>query len=114
LFEDEKVGVFVYLFQSAHGRKLSRNLNVSCLYSLNNDNELSIDYFANTDQTTIVNLTNHTYFNLNGGKSDILDHELVLSASQYTEAVDMIPTGNILPVEGTPFDFTPSNGLGRI
>jgi aldose 1-epimerase len=113
LFEDEKVGVLFTYFSPHLEENYPGNLNVSCLYSLNNNNELSIDYFANTDQATIVNLTNHTYFNLNGGKSDILDHELVLSASQYTEAVDLIPTGDILPVEGTPFDFTTFKRIGK-
>ena len=81
------------------------NLKVSCTYTLNNNNELTLEYGAETDQTTIVNLTNHTYFNLTGGKDQILDHELQLTAKSFTESVDMIPTGNIVPVAHTPFNF---------
>ncbi|MCL1821969.1 MAG: galactose mutarotase, partial [Prolixibacteraceae bacterium] len=69
------------------------NLTVECIYSLNDDNELSIEYSAQTDKATIVNLTNHTYFNLTGGKEKIMQHELLLAAEKYTEADDMIPTG---------------------
>jgi aldose 1-epimerase len=113
LFEDEKVGVLFTYFSPDLEENYPGNLNVSCLYSLNNDNELSIDYFANTDQTTIINLTNHTYFNLTGGKTNILDHELVLSSSLITEAIGLIPTGRIIPVVGTPFDFTTFRRLGK-
>lgn len=81
------------------------NVKVSCTYTLNNNNELTIEYGAETDQTTIVNLTNHTYFNLTGGKDQILDHELQLTAKTFTESADMIPTGEIVTVEHTPFNF---------
>ncbi len=81
------------------------NLSVKCVYTLNNKNELQIAYFAETDKTTVVNLTNHTYFNLSGGKANILNHELKLNATKMTELVEQIPTGKILPVEGTPYDF---------
>ena len=81
------------------------NLKISCTYTLNNANELNLEYFAETDQTTIINLTNHTYFNLTGGKDQILDHELRLAAKTYTESRDMIPTGEIVAVTGTPFNF---------
>ena len=66
---------------------------------------MSLEYAAETDQTTIINLTNHTYFNLTGGKDQILDHELQLTAKSYTDSIDMIPTGKIVSVEGTPFNF---------
>jgi aldose 1-epimerase len=82
------------------------NLKVTCIYTLNNDNELGIQYYAETDKTTVVNLTNHTYFNLTGGKENILNHELELTATQMTEMIGQIPTGNIISVAGTPFDFT--------
>jgi aldose 1-epimerase len=111
--EEEKVGLLLSYFSPDNEENYPGNLNVSCLYSLNNDNELSIDYFANTDQATIINLTNHTYFNLTGGKDKILQHELMISAPQMTEAVDLIPTGNIIPVEGTPFDFTVFKPVGK-
>lgn len=82
------------------------NLHVTCIYSLNEKNELGIEYYAETDKTTVVNLTNHSYFNLTGGKEDIMNHELFLNATQITEMVEQIPTGKIVEVKGTPFDFT--------
>lgn len=82
------------------------NLNVTCVYSLNNNNELGIEYFAESDKTTVVNLTNHTYFNLTGGKENILKHELMLTSSKMTEMVEQIPTGKIIPVKNTAFDFS--------
>lgn len=81
------------------------NLTVKCIYSLNAQNELGLEYIAKTDRPTVVNLTNHTYFNLTGGRENILNHELKLTATKMTEMVEQIPTGKILPVEGTPFDF---------
>ncbi len=106
LVEEEKVGILFSYFSPDGEEYYPGNLNVSCLYSLNNNNELSIDYFATTDQTTLVNLSNHTYFNLTGGKEKIPDHELSICSTHITESVDLIPTGNIIPVKGTPYDFT--------
>ncbi|HDP98335.1 MAG TPA: galactose mutarotase [bacterium] len=83
------------------------NLSIMVIYALTNDNMLRIDYEANTDQPTIVNLTNHSYFNLkDAGATSILDHELTLDADYFTP-VDktLIPTGELRPVAGTPFDF---------
>ena len=81
-------------------------LKVCCTYTLDEENCLTINYEAETDKATVVNLSNHTYFNLTGGNEKIFDHELELKASYYTESVGQIPTGKILPVAGTPFDFT--------
>lgn len=89
------------------------NLTVKCIYSLNSKNELMLEYIAETDKATVVNLTNHTYFNLTGGKENILNHELKLSARKMTEMVEQIPTGKIIPVEKTPFDFCDFKTLGR-
>lgn len=89
------------------------NLKVSCTCSLDNDNKLTLLYQAETDRATIVNLTNHTYFNLTGGKNDILGHELQLTAKKITESKNLIPTGRIIPVKGTPFDFTVKKKLGK-
>ncbi|HEX3187136.1 MAG TPA: aldose epimerase family protein [Pyrinomonadaceae bacterium] len=89
------------------------NLSVAVEYSLNDENALRIDYHASTDQDTIVNLTNHSYFNL-AGQGTILDHELMLRARSFTPvADDLIPTGEIRAVEGTPMDFRTARVIGN-
>jgi aldose 1-epimerase len=110
---EEKIGVLLTCTSPDGEENYPGNLEVSCLYSLNNNNELVIDYHANTDKTTIVNLTNHSYFNLTGGNENILGHELLIPATTYTELDDMIPTGRILPVPGTPFDFQKFKLIGK-
>jgi aldose 1-epimerase len=91
------------------------NLSVIVIYTLTNDNELKINYKATTDKATPVVLTNHTYFNLSGGKeSKTLDTELTLFADQYLESDDAgIPTGNFIDVKGSPFDFTQPQKIGE-
>ena len=91
------------------------NLSVTVTYKLSNDGELSIRYEANTDKKTIINLTNHTYFNLGGYNSGkIYDHELWLDADTYLPTDNtLIPTGEIKSVEGTPFDFRIPKKIGR-
>jgi aldose 1-epimerase len=89
-------------------------LRCTVIYTLTNKNELKIEYFAETDKPTVVNLTNHSYFNLkDGGASDILGHELMIKASKFTP-VDkgLIPTGELKPVAGTPFDFNQPTAIG--
>ena len=109
IFENEnQAGVKLSYFSPDMEENYPGNLKVTCVYSLNNLNELKIEYFAEADKTTVVNLTNHTYFNLTGGKENILNHELELVATKMTELVDQIPTGKIIPVAGTPFNFTTS------
>jgi aldose 1-epimerase len=89
------------------------NLSVEVIYTLTKDNSIKIEYTATTDKPTVINLTNHSYFNLTGGKADVLDHDLVLNADKYLP-VDktLIPTG-IKPVKGSAFDFTTSHKIGE-
>lgn len=83
------------------------NIRWKVFYTLNNQNELEIRMEALSDKKTIINLTNHTYFNLSGnGKRDILNHQLTMNSNHFLELNhESIPTGKLIPVEGTVFDF---------
>lgn len=90
------------------------NLSVTALYVLTDSNQLRLDLRATTDAETVINLTQHSYFNLAGaGRGDILGHEITINADEFTE-IDQagVPTGRLLTVEGTPFDFTNARTIG--
>ena len=91
------------------------NLRVTVKYSLTDDNELAIDYSAETDKATPINLTQHDYYNLTGDPAKtILDHTLILNADKYTPVDStLIPTGEIKDVHTTPFDFTTPHKIGE-
>ncbi|MFM9824515.1 aldose epimerase family protein [Flavobacterium sp.] len=90
------------------------NLKVKVIYTLTNSNELTISYWAKTDAKTVINLTNHTYFNLKGaGEGSIESHDLVLNADFFTPTDStMIPTGEIISVKNTPMDFNSIHKIG--
>src|SRR4051812_13663850 len=88
------------------------NLEAVATYQLTDGNELRIEYRAHTDQDTIVNLTNHSYFNL-AGAGTILDHQLTINADAFTPVDEtLIPTGELRPVRKTPMDFTNATAIG--
>jgi len=89
------------------------NVNVTVLYSLTNDNVLKIQYFATTDKPTPINLTHHSYFNLSGS-GDVLKYVAKINATHYLPVDStLIPTGQVAPVAGTPFDFTKAKLIGH-
>jgi aldose 1-epimerase len=90
------------------------NLDCTVTYTFNDRNELAIDYSATTDRPTILNLTHHSYFNLNGaGNGDILDHEIMIRAEKFTPSdSELIPTGEVKTVAGSAMDFTRPRKIG--
>lgn len=112
--KDDKL---VLTMNSADGEEgYPGNLTLTVTYGWSEDNELSILYEATTDADTLINVTNHGYFNLNGeGNSDILSHELFIDADEITELDDsQAPTGKFIPVDGTPFDFRTMHTIGKL
>src|SRR5690606_35141677 len=91
------------------------NLSVEVEYILTDKDELEINYSATTDKKTVVNLTQHTYFNLTGNTSrDILDHEVMIKSDEIAPvAKTLIPTGKLMPVKDTPFDFNEATKVGK-
>lgn len=111
--KDSQTVVFTYLSKDGDAG-YPGNLNAKVTFTLTDDNSLKIDYEATTDAPTVVNLTNHAYFNLNGaGSGTINDHELMINADNITPVdATLIPTGKMMKVEGTPFDFRKPTAIG--
>ena len=110
----DSVGVVLTYLSKDGEEGYPGELLVKVTYSLGLENSLRIDYKAITTRSTVLNLTNHSYFNLkDGGKSSILDHKLMINAPWYTPVDEgLIATGEILSVEGSPFDFQASKAIG--
>ncbi len=109
----ESVGV-VFTHESPDGDEgYPGKLDVQVTYTLTNDNELKMEYAATTDKPTIVNLTNHAYWNLAAASRDVLDHEVTLNADRYLPVdAGLIPLGELKAVRGTPMDFTQPKTIG--
>lgn len=91
------------------------NLDVTVHYRLTKDNELRITYDATTDKPTIINMTNHSYFNLSGNlKNTVLNEFFQIDADKYTPVANLIPTGQLASVEGTPYDFRKTTKIGSV
>jgi len=103
-----------FLYNSPDGEAgFPGNLNLAVFYRLKEDNELTIEYTALCDSDTVLNMTNHAYFNLSGEET-IINHLLRIYADEYTEVDEQgMPTGNILPVKNTPYDFTSLRSIGE-
>ena len=113
--ENKKGVALVLRYTSKDGEEgFPGNLQTKVTYTLTDTDELAIDYQATTDKATPVNLTSHGYFNLAGqGTGDVFAHELLINADRFTPVdKNLIPTGELLPVKGTPLDFTASIPIG--
>jgi Galactose mutarotase and related enzymes len=110
-----KGDTLTFVYVSADGEEgYPGELTVNAIVSWSDRDELAITYEATTTADTIVNLANHSYFNLGGAEENILDHELTLQSSRFTPVnAHMIPTGEILPTKGTPLDFSAPHTIGE-
>ncbi len=116
LYEDEDIASVEFSRLSPHMEQgFPGNLDITITYSLTEGNELVIEYMAVADKDTIVNFTNHSYFNLSGHNSgSCLDHKVWIKAKHFTPTdSNLVPTGEIREVAGTPMDFTTSKTLGQ-
>lgn len=111
----DSVGVTLTYLSADGEMGFPGNLKTEVTYSLNEHNELRIDYKASSDKPTVLNLTNHSYFNLAGaGNGNVLKQLATLHASHYTPVTGkLIPTGELAPVAGTPMDFTQPTAIGK-
>lgn len=112
--EDGDMSVVFYLESPDGDMGFPGNKRISVTYTLTENNEIKISYAASSDKKTVLNMTNHSYFNLKGqGNGTIEDHVLTLNCSQYTPTGEgLIPTGELAPVAGTPMDFTQPKAVG--
>lgn len=110
---DAYAGVTLHYISSDGENGFPGNVKTAVTYTLTKDNELILDYWAQTDETTPITLTNHSYFNLAGNLRDTIhDHHVTIDSHQFAELDDaLIPTGKLLDVKKTPFDFTQSQKL---
>ncbi len=116
VYEDDDIASIEFSRLSPHMEQgFPGNLDVAVTYSLTEENELVIEYLAVSDRDTIVNLTNHAYFNLGGHDSgSILEHKVWIKANQFTPTTaDLIPTGELRDVTGTPMDFRTMKTIGQ-
>lgn len=116
IIEKEHELSLIFYYNSPDGEEgYPGNVEMKVTYTLNNDNEFMISYYGVSDKTTLLNVTNHTYFNLSGNlKRDILKHELTIDSDAFLELQEnLLPTGNIINVENTVFDFRNGREIGE-